>query len=166
MSELLSRFKCGKKTECVRCAGCCSNIREKQFLHKADDFILRKKIYEKTGILYLEPLHHYTISLTLKEKKVIESDAKKLGIKLKISPKKIVYDNKKNKFAVVDYFYDFDRCPLLDKKTNACRIYSHRPKICRDFPFLKTEKSRIYAKIDGLSFEEVLKKVKQAKKFF
>ncbi len=26
------------------------------------------------------------------------------------------------------------RCPMLDAETNACRIYEHRPRRCRDFP--------------------------------
>jgi Fe-S-cluster containining protein len=30
--------------------------------------------------------------------------------------------------------YPGDRCPMLDPGTWACRIYSHRPSRCRDFP--------------------------------
>jgi Fe-S-cluster containining protein len=25
-------------------------------------------------------------------------------------------------------------CPMLDSATSACRIYDHRPRVCREFP--------------------------------
>ena len=30
--------------------------------------------------------------------------------------------------------HEGERCPMLDKDTNGCRIYRQRPRRCRDFP--------------------------------
>jgi Fe-S-cluster containining protein len=128
----MARFECNKVGECKRCGGCC-HFREQEFLSKEEDLRIKGQIYLKTGIIYLYPFSRYTITVSEEEKKVIESEAKKLNIDIKILPKKIFYDADNDKVFVIDYFIDADVCPLWNKE-KGCLIYEHRPEICKQFP--------------------------------
>jgi Fe-S-cluster containining protein len=147
------RFACNKQPNSCVCCGSCCDIREKPFLHPDDDLILRKKIYDQTGIIYFFPLYRYTISLTENEKSTLEKEAKKRNVKLRILPKKIIFDDSTLTFKILDYFLDHDRCPF-SKKDNLCDIYEKRPKPCRDFPIFPKEEFKIYS--HTLCFNDVI----------
>ena len=157
------KFKCKKTLKCVRCGDCC-HIRQENLvkLTDAEDFRIRKKLYENTGIIYLFSLKHYTISLTKEEKQILEAEAKKLKIKIKIKPKKITINKNKAKANIIDYFLDHDICPFLKGK-NFCLIYNSRPQVCRIFPHIMKYDNinpSILVEKDS-NFEHVLKKAKQ-----
>ncbi len=133
----MTRFKCNKKPNCVRCGGCC-HFREEEFLNKEEDLRIKGKIYLKTGIIYLYPFSKYTITITKEEKERLEKEAKKQDIDIKILPKKVFYDADKDKVYIIDYFIDADVCPFWDKE-KGCLIYEKMPKICKEFPDIKMQ---------------------------
>jgi Fe-S-cluster containining protein len=146
------RFRCNKQPGCLNCAECCK-FREKPYLTEQEDIMLRKKMYEKTGILYKEPFHRYTISLTTKEKNRLNKLAQEKNIQLNIRSKKYII--LKNKLKILDYYIDHDVCPFL--KNNECSIYKHRPKMCKDFPLNDGPKTRLNINNSKIRFEEALK---------
>jgi Fe-S-cluster containining protein len=124
------RFKCNKIEPCKFCAECC-RFREKIDFNEKEELNIKKALFEKTGTIYLYPFSRYTINITIKEKEILEKEAKKKGIKINILPKKIFIT--KEGIAVYDYFIDADVCPFLTKE-NRCSIYEKRPLICQQFP--------------------------------
>lgn len=159
-------FNCKKTLVCERCGDCC-HIRQSELVKLTDeeDYKIRKKLYENTGIIYLFPLKNYTISLTKEEKQTLEDEAKRLKIKIKILPKKIVINRTKTKAEVIDYFVDHNICPFL-KDQNICLIYESRPQVCRIFPhIMKQDIINPSVLIEKNSnFEHILKKAKQLTK--
>ncbi len=150
----MSRFECNKKESCKKCGDCC-HIREKSFLDSKTDLELRKKIFRKTGIVYLEPLWHYTVSLCEEEAAILRKRAKEKKIGLIIKPKKVSL--KKKSIVIQDYYIDHDICPFM--KENLCTIYEDRPKVCRDFPKRDLEiNAKLVNEIElsGMKFEEAL----------
>lgn len=180
-------FECKKTLKCKRCGNCCI-IRQSEIVKLTDeeDYKIRKKLYENTGIIYLYPLKHYTISLTKEEKDTLETEAQKLKIKIKILPKKITINTNKtlenakhfrgaknsNKFfstkaEIIDYFLDHDICPFLKNK-NFCLIYNSRPQVCRIFPHIMKQdriNQLILVEKDS-NFEHILKMLKNSKNFW
>lgn len=157
------RFECKKTLACVRCGDCC-HIRQSELINLSDeeDFKIRKKVYENTGVIYLYPLKQYTLSLTKEEKASLEAEAKKLKIKVKIKPKRIVINQNQTKAEVLDYFLDHDICPFLKGK-NFCLIYISRPQVCRIFPHIMkydTINPSILVEKDS-NFNRILNKAKQ-----
>lgn len=126
----MSRFKCEKKGECLRCAGCC-HFRESAVLSDEQDLVLRKQMWDAKSILYAFPFFRYTISLSNHEKQVMEQKAEELGIEIKFIPKKIMFDSAQ-KPVVLDWCVDADVCPFL--KGDSCLIYPVRPEVCKTFP--------------------------------
>ena len=156
---IMSRFKCNKTAGCKRCGGCCI-IRDEAILNEAEDKKVRESIYNKTGILYIYPLHKLTLSLTPDELKAVEKEAKKRNIALNIKPKKVTYNCNNDTIKVIDWCIDSKVCPFL--KGNACIIYSKRPEICRKFPFIEAQKlGEIYKENAQLPFEYAMKKAKE-----
>ena len=143
----MSRFKCDKKRACEQCGGCC-HFREEEFLSKDEDMKIKGQIYLKTGIIYLYPFSKYTITLSPEEKKILEAEAEKLNIKIKILPKKIYYDADHDKVYIIDYFVDADVCPLYETDSG-CLIYKDRPLICKQFPNVEMEHKIDIEKIIG-----------------
>ncbi|MBN1157498.1 YkgJ family cysteine cluster protein [Candidatus Woesearchaeota archaeon] len=163
----MSRFLCNKREPCKKCGACC-HIREKKFLNDKTDLSLRKRIFSTTGIIYLEPLWHYTVSLTENEAKRMKKLARGKKIEFNIMPKKISIEGKS--IVIQDYYINHDICPFM--KDNLCTIYRFRPKVCRDFPKRDLEiNSRIIMKVEqcNLKFEDALKfverKLKNNKKY-
>lgn len=159
-------FNCKKTLICERCGDCC-HIRQSELVKLTDeeDYKIRKKVYENTGIIYLQSLKNYTISLTKEEKQTLENEAKRLKIKIKILPKKIVINQNKTKAEVIDYFVNHDVCPFLKGK-NICLIYESRPQVCRIFPHIMkydTINPSILVEKDA-NFAFILKKAKQLMK--
>ncbi|MBW3021782.1 YkgJ family cysteine cluster protein [Candidatus Woesearchaeota archaeon] len=154
----MSRFKCNKSGECLRCTGCC-HFRENAVLTDEEDYQLRKQMWEQKSILYLFPFHKYTISLTKNEKETLEKKAKEKNIKIKIIPKKIMLD-KNLKPVVLDWCVDADVCPFLEG--NECSIYEDRPEVCKTFPkdFMPSVDVEVVEHKD-VSFEEALELVAQ-----
>jgi len=131
------RFKCNKKEPCLNCAECC-RFREKIDFSVKEEENLKRVIFDRTGVIYLYPMTRYTINLSIDEKNVLESEAKKRNITIKILPKKIFLTEKG--IVVYDYFIDADVCPFLSKE-NKCTIYEHRPQICKNFPNIEYDNS-------------------------
>ncbi len=160
---LMFEFKCKKTLVCVRCGDCC-HIRQSNLvkISNEEDYKIRKKVYENTGIIYLEPLKNYTISISKEEKERMEKKAKELGVKIKILPKKIVINKSKTKAEIIDYYVDHDVCPFLKGKA-FCRIYEDRPTVCRIFPHvMKQDTINPSILVDKNSnFDSVLKKAKE-----
>lgn len=164
----MTRFKCGKKEPCVRCGDCC-HIRDKIDFSSEEDLYMRKAVYANSKILYLFPMTHYTITISTEEKAILEAEAKKLGIKISILPKKVAYDSAKDKAYVLDWFIDHDICPFYDEEGKCCGIYESRPQICKDFPKLPENKDmevvrkfrEEHSVYCDLGFTEVMEKAKK-----
>lgn len=124
------KFACGKKSPCVRCGVCC-HIRDKAIMSPHEDKELRRKIYDRIGVLYIYPMKRYTISISHDEKDILEKAAKLKKIELVILPKKIRIIE--GKYVVMDWFLDHDVCPFFSEE-KGCSIYEHRPAVCRAFP--------------------------------
>lgn len=149
----MSRFKCEKKGECLRCTGCC-HFRERAVLSDDEDLQLRKQMWKQKGILYAYPFFRYTISLSLEEKRRLERLGKEMNVSIKFIPKKVILDSEK-KVVVLDWCIDADVCPFL--KDDSCMIYSDRPEVCKTFPkdFMPTV-DVVVVKHKDVSFEEAL----------
>lgn len=149
---------------CNRCGKCCI-IREKDFhLDPELDYKMRKRMFEKTGVVYLYPLPYYTLSVTHEEKVVMEQEAERLGKKPVFLPKKIIHDTAGDEWIVIDWFLDHDVCPFLEE-TNVCTIYEKRPLVCRAFPKNLPDPAihvleKYPARSQGMTFEEALEKSK------
>ncbi len=128
-------FTCRKTQKCERCGKCC-HIRHKLDISASEEGKIKKKVYETSCVVYLYPFSKYTISLNEKEKKKLEKIAKSKKLKLKILPKKIIFDGKKA--YVYDWFIDHDICVFLKDK-NICTVYKDRPLICKMFPKIESE---------------------------
>ena len=133
----MSCFKCDKQIEkaCKYWAGCC-HFREKSILSREEEDKIKGSIFNTTFVFYIYPFERYTITITPDEKTVLEKEAKKSDLSLKIIPKKIIYNQKKDTFHIIDYSLDHDVCLFLDKD-NRCSIYESRPDICKRFPDIK-----------------------------
>lgn len=148
-----SRFECMKENSCMRCGGCCK-IRDMPILDAEEDLKLRKRIYERMGVLYIYNLDRYTISLTHDEKDRLISIAESRGITLKIIPKKIeIYNGTK---TIIDWSLDHDTCPFYDEKNRRCSVYESRPSVCESFPREHKFHTR-FRKDEKMGFEEAMR---------
>ncbi|MFP4112000.1 MAG: YkgJ family cysteine cluster protein [Candidatus Woesearchaeota archaeon] len=160
MDKKSLRFKCQKTGECQKCGECCS-FKEKRFLRKDEDLYFREKIYEKTGLVYIDPLYSFTITVTPEEKIILEKKAKALKLELKLKPKRLSYNPEKDNFNVLDYTLVHDRCPF-QKEDNSCMIYKFRPIHCREFPHINFNNMVLeYPKNDKSDFGEIIKIAKK-----
>lgn len=156
---------CDKIEKCERCGRCCSFLRQKDTFTEKEDYNIRKAMFERKGILYAYPLERYGLGLSKQEAETFIKEAKKLGIKLKIKPKKILIDENNNVYAY-DFFLDHDHCPFYKKPD--CLIYELRPKRCKEFPVIKdidTEEIDKFLKefrLKKTSFEDALIIAKKA----
>lgn len=153
----MSRFKCNKQGECLRCVGCC-HFTEQPVLDTDEDYRLRKQMWDRKGILYAYPFHKYTISISNVEKKRLESLAIKMEISVKFLPKKIMLDIDL-KPAVLDWCLNAVVCPFLEE--NECLIYADRPQVCKIFPKDFMPKVDVEVVEHDISFEEALEIAKQ-----
>lgn len=138
----MSKFECNKKDPCVDCGTCC-HFREEGFLSDEEDFKIKGQLYLKTGIIYLYPFSRYTITINKEEKNRLE----KSHDGLKVLPKKIFYDADHDRIYILDYFLDYDICPMW--KDNRCSVYSIRPEICKQFPNITMEHNVDIEKLIG-----------------
>lgn len=116
-------MKLDEKFKCQKCAHCCST------LQLEEDAGLFLGYFNSAYIL-----HCCKPSLTLFdwEAKEMAEEAEKEGIKLKMTPYKLVYDTNSKTAIILQYALAHNVCPFL--KFNACSIYAKRPLICRLFP--------------------------------
>jgi Fe-S-cluster containining protein len=129
----MSKFGCDKHTEgCVRCAECC-NFSSRITLTPSQERLIKERLFEETGFLYIYPFTRFGIGIQSYEYGKAKKLSEKQGIKLKLLPKKMVYDKKTKKTIVFDWFMDHKICPFLKNK-NECRIYAERFDLCRLFP--------------------------------
>ncbi|HYD03072.1 MAG TPA: YkgJ family cysteine cluster protein [Alphaproteobacteria bacterium] len=130
----------GKKVfNCTLCGECC-HIREKdKGISLEDEEKYRQYMYSKFGILYLARLNDITINVWPEEAELLKQDAKEKNIKIKILPKRIIYDKKHHEIIILDYYIDHDVCPFFNAKDKLCGVYEHRPIICRSYPLLTTK---------------------------
>lgn len=127
-------MRCTSNGDCKRCTAECCKFTDRASFPLEEELKIKKSLFEKTGTLYIYPFSRFTISVTPEEKKVLEIDAKNLGIKISFLPKKIFLTEEG--IMIYDYFIDAEVCPFLTDDF-LCRVYPHRPKICKDFPFGK-----------------------------
>ena len=124
---------------CTLCGECC-HIREKdKGISIEDEEKYRHYMFNKFGILYLARLSDITINVWPEEAEVLKKEAESKGIKLKIVPKRVVYDKSHHELIILDYYIDHDICPFFDKKDRLCGVYQSRPIICRSYPLLTTK---------------------------
>ncbi|MFC1800948.1 YkgJ family cysteine cluster protein [Nanoarchaeota archaeon] len=123
------RFACNKKGKCVKCGQCC-HFRESFSFSAEEEDKLKRKLFEKTGVVYLFPWDRYTISVSEEEMNVMEKRARDLKIKIKFIPKRI-FVGVSDEVKVLDWSIDHDVCPFYDK---LCLIYPDRPIVCQKFP--------------------------------
>ncbi|MGV8171621.1 MAG: YkgJ family cysteine cluster protein [Candidatus Woesearchaeota archaeon] len=133
------KFVNGKKIfNCVQCGECC-HIREKDKVTDADEEKYRQYMFNKFGIIYLARLSDITINVWPEEAEILKREAKIRNVRLKIIPKRAVYDSKHHELIILDYFIDHDICPFFDKSNKVCSIYSYRPTICRSYPLITSK---------------------------
>ena len=106
---------------------CCNNLRGNSGIDNYD-------LDDKRVIHLVIPPSRLSIGIDSHEKEVLELKARELGIKLVISPIKIVV-TKDNIPKVLRWHIDHDTCPFLDNEYN-CQAYHERPLICRAFPLI------------------------------
>jgi Fe-S-cluster containining protein len=130
----------GRKVfNCVQCGECC-HIRERdKNISIEDEEKYRQYMYSKFGILYLARLTDITINIWPEEAEALKREAKSKDIKLKILPKRAVYDQKHHELIILDYYLDHDICPFFNINRKTCGIYGSRPMICRSYPLLTTK---------------------------
>lgn len=129
----MPKFGCGKQADrCVRCAECC-RFRGKIDLTPSQEKLIKERLFEGTGFLYFYPFSRFGLGIQGYEYANALKLARKLGIRLKILPKKVVYDKKTKKTIVFDWFMDHKVCPFLKNK-NECTVYAERFELCRLFP--------------------------------
>ncbi len=124
---------------CTLCGSCC-HIREKdKGISNEEEEQYRHYMFNKFGIIYLARLTDITINVWPEEAEKLKEEAKIKGVKLKIVPKRAVYDKSHHELIILDYYLDHDICPFFDKKSKLCGVYSIRPIICRSYPLLTTK---------------------------
>lgn len=135
-------FNCQYTTlkTCTGCGSWCCHFRKPAILSKEENDHIQQEIYTKTGVFYLYPFSRYTINLTKEEKEKLESLAKQKGLTFTIIPKKIIYDQEKDTFHILDYSPDHDICPFLEGEN--CTIYHDRPLICQLFPYIESNDTK------------------------
>jgi Fe-S-cluster containining protein len=131
------KFVDGRKVfKCVQCGSCC-HIRERdKGISIEDEEKYRQYMFAKFGILYLARLSDITINVWPEEAEILKKEAESKSIKLKILPKRAVYDEKHHELLILDYYIDHDTCPFFDSKKKLCEVYKSRPIICRSYPLL------------------------------
>lgn len=128
-----------KVFNCTQCGECC-HIREKdKDISNEEEEKYRQYMFNKFGIIYLARLTDITINVFPEEAEALRREAESKDIKLKILPKRAVYDEKHHELLILDYYIDHDVCPFFDKKRRLCGVYSSRPLICRSYPLLTTK---------------------------
>jgi Fe-S-cluster containining protein len=150
-----------KNIVCRKCARCCSGFQSDAGFHPEDDLIIRKRLYEASGIIYLHPIPN-KLCVSPEEAEMMVKEAKERNIQLKLLPNKLLYDEENNKLIILDYVLDHGICPFLDNKL--CSIYEQRPKFCREFPKIKSNMKELNRKIKQyhlritIPFEEAVEK--------
>lgn len=127
---------------------------------------LRRYIFKKTGVIYLRKINRFFLAMKPETAEKLKNHAKRLGIKAEILPNKLIYEKKKGKVHVYDYYFNHEICPFYDMAKKSCLVYADRPVECRKFPKMKVIYSKQVdafvrrSKIDTLStsYEEALEK--------
>ena len=124
---------------CTQCGECC-NIREKdKGISNEDEEKYRQYMFNNFGIIYLARLTDITINVWPEEAETLKNEASLRGIKLKLIPKRAIYDKSHHELIILDYFIDHDICPFFNNEDKLCTIYEQRPLICRSYPLLTTK---------------------------
>ncbi|MGV8141521.1 MAG: YkgJ family cysteine cluster protein [Candidatus Woesearchaeota archaeon] len=124
---------------CVQCGECCHIRETDKGISIEDEEKYRQYMFGKFGILYLARLSDITINVWPEEAEILKNEAESRCMKIKISPKRAVYDKKHHELLILDYYIDHDVCPFFDTKKKTCSIYAARPLICRSYPLLTTK---------------------------
>jgi Fe-S-cluster containining protein len=128
-----------KVFNCTQCGECC-HIREKdKGISIEDEEKYRLYMFSKFGIIYLARLSDITINVWPEEAEALKNEAESKGVKLRILPKRAVYDQKHHELLILDYYIDHDICPFFDSKKKMCSVYTARPIICRSYPLITTK---------------------------
>ncbi len=129
----MPQFRCRRiPNKCERCGECC-RFDSPLTLTPSEEKTIKKRLFEETGFLYIYPFSRFGLGIQTYEYGKAKELARKKRVKLKILPKKIVYDSRSNKAIVFDWFLDHKVCPFLSEG-NECLIYKERFELCRLFP--------------------------------
>ena len=161
----MEKKTCTEKV-CKRCGWCCTHLGMEVDLSEKEELDLKKVVFEKSGVIYLRPIKKFFLAVTEEEKKNLENDAKKLGVKVEILPNKLIYDKNTGKVHIFDYYLNHTECPFY--KGFECLAYENRPIACRKFPNVDNSYAKAVAdfvkknKIDfsEVSYEEAVEKCK------
>jgi Fe-S-cluster containining protein len=76
-----------------------------------------------------------TIGLFEWEVQVLETNAKRFSIPLRLKPNFIMLDDYSKKLIATMWDLDHDNCPFLSED-NKCKIYEDRPLVCQTYPLV------------------------------
>ena len=163
----MEKKSCNEKV-CRRCGWCCTHLGMSVDISLEEDKRVKRIVFESSGVVYIRPISRFFLSFSPENAKTLKSLAKKLNIKADIRPNKLIYDKKKDKVIIYDFFLNHNVCPFYNKKEKSCRIYNDRPVACRKFPNIDNSYSKEVAgfikkkgiSFEGLDYEEALKKCK------
>lgn len=115
-----------KEFKCIHCGDCCrsqtSAVSEKDHAGMFTNiicFLLNKQYLTLYGW----------------EVEGFQKELEKIGSNMKIIPSTVAYDKKNDETIVLFYTLEKDGCPFW--KDNKCRIYEHRPHVCRQYPCIQ-----------------------------
>jgi len=130
----------GRKVfNCTLCGECCHIRESDKGISIEDEEKYRQYMFNKFGIIYLARLSDITINVWPEEVEALKKEAELKNIKLKIVPKRVIYDKSHHELIILDYYIDHDICPFFNKKDKLCSVYIVRPIICRSYPLLTTK---------------------------
>jgi Fe-S-cluster containining protein len=132
----MEKKSCEEKV-CKRCGWCCTHLGIEIQIDENEDDSLRRYIFRKTGVIYLRKINKFFLAMKPGTAEKLKKHAKSLGIKAEILPNKLIYEKKKGKVYVYDYYLSHEVCPFYDKAKKSCLVYSDRPVECRKFPKMK-----------------------------
>ncbi len=139
----MEKKSCTEKV-CKRCGWCCTNLGIEVDLKKDEEQKLRRYIFRKTGVIYLRKINKFFLAISKEEAAKLKKHSKNTGIKVEISPNKLIYDKSKDKVIVFDWYLNHEVCPFY--KDKACLVYEDRPLACKKFPNIDDSYSKEVAK--------------------
>lgn len=129
----MTRFSCDNKPgSCTRCGGCCRFTPAKSLTPEEEESIL-SMIFRQTGFIYPYGLAAPGLDIQSYEYQKFQALSAAKGIKIRLRPKKVIYDLKRKLTIVFDWLLPCTECPFL-KEGKECLIYEDRFDICRLFP--------------------------------
>lgn len=97
----------------------------------------------------------------------IEELAKKMGIKVRIKPSFVVFDELSGSNIALSYSMELinGRCPFLNTNNRCVLHTTHKPYVCRAFPYIPMYIKYYFDRVNKLAFYEVKYGVSTACRF-